>query len=244
MYCRSSNIEGEVIVPLNRMIVRFFCGRIGQSSYFVNGAVLATRKRAKRTYDAEGTRQRILAVAADHFQSHGYHATSMHDIMDAAHVPGGSVYYHFPTKKSLGLAVIREAVHQSIEETWITPIRQAPCAKDGVSAVFDAVATQIERDGRGVTGCPLNNLAIELSLVDPEFQAALRGVFDAWTKALAECIQRDVDTNKLSGVDSAEAATAIVAGFSGAMALAKARQVSEPIRVCARAIARLLAPAA
>jgi AcrR family transcriptional regulator len=163
----------------------------------------------------------------------------MHDIMQLAGVPGGSMYYHFPTKKSLGLAVIREAVAQSIEETWIVPVRAASSAKDGVLKVFSAVADQIERDRRGVSGCPLNNLTIELSLADAEFQSALREVFDAWTSAIAERIRRDIHDRKVRGIDANETAVAIVASFSGAMALAKAAQRAGPIKTCARQVGHL-----
>lgn len=180
-----------------------------------------------------------MSVAAEQFQTRGYHATSMHDIMQLAGVPGGSMYYHFPTKKSLGLAVIREAVAQSIEETWIVPVRAASSAKDGVLKVFSAVADQIERDRRGVSGCPLNNLTIELSLADAEFQSALREVFDAWTSAIAERIRRDIHDRKVRGIDANETAVAIVASFSGAMALAKAAQRAGPIKTCARQVGHL-----
>ena len=180
-----------------------------------------------------------MRVASDQFQARGYHATSMHDIMHQANVPGGSVYYHFPTKKSLGLAVIREAVALSIEETWIVPIRTAKSAKEGVLNIFAAVADQIESDGRGVSGCPLNNLTIELSLADREFQSALRGVFDSWTSAIANRIRQDVRGRTLQSIDPNETAVAIVASFSGAMALAKASQDAGPIRTCARKIGRL-----
>ena len=194
----------------------------------------------KRAYDPKATRQRILNVAAEQFQKRGYHATSMHDIMQMANVPGGSVYYHFPTKKSLGLAVIREAVAESIQETWIEPMRAASSARTGVLKVFAAVADQIERDGRGVTGCPLNNLTIELSLADDEFQTALREVFDSWTSAVAARIREDIRERKLQGIDPNETALAIVASFSGAMALAKASQSAAPIQACARKVAPLL----
>lgn len=177
-----------------------------------------------------------MRVASEQFQARGYHATSMHDIMRLAGAPGGSVYYHFPTKKSLGLAVIREAVAEAIEETWIIPLRAARSAKKGVLGVFAAVASQIERDGRGVSGCPLNNLTIELSLADPDFQSALREVFDSWTSAVAMRIRQDTSDRTTRGTDAEETAVAIVASFSGAMALAKATQSAGPIRTCAKKV--------
>lgn len=196
----------------------------------------------KRTYDPQRTRRRILDVAAERFQSRGYHATSMHEIMQLAGVPGGSVYHYFPTKKSLGLAVIDEDVAASVEQTWMQPVREAPSAREGIARVFQGVADQIERDGRGVTGCPVNNLTLELALTDPDFQSSLRGIFEAWTAVIADRIRADLKSGILSGVDPDETAVAIVANFSGAMALAKASQSAGAIRACAKQTLRLLDP--
>ena len=73
------------------------------------------KKTAKRTNDPEGMRRRILDVAAESFQSRGYEATSIHDLVREAQTTGGALHHHFPTKKSLGLGVIRERVAPAVE---------------------------------------------------------------------------------------------------------------------------------
>lgn len=195
--------------------------------------------RRRRAYDPQGTRQRILDVAARAFQTQGYHATSMHDVMRLADAPGGSVYHHFPTKKQLGLAVIAECVRADVIRTWVEPLESAAIARAGVLAVFDAVARDIEARGAGVVGCPVTNLALELSLVDPDFQHALHEIFTEWGNAVERRLRADLDAGRLDG-DPKSLATAIVASFSGAMSLAKATQSVEPIRLCAGQIERLM----
>jgi TetR/AcrR family transcriptional repressor of nem operon len=197
-----------------------------------------TDSSTKRAYDPEGTRGRILDAAADEFQNRGYHATSMHDIMRIAGVPGGSVYHYFPTKKSLALAVIKERVAANLAETWIEPLRKASSASKGILAVFDAVANNAGH--RAVLGCPVNNLALELSLIDPDFRGALRTVFDTWERAIAERLCDELATRKRGKADSAGLATLVVAIFSGAMSLAKAAQSTAPLRACRRELVRLL----
>src|SRR6266536_2942412 len=95
--------------------------------------------RKRRVNDPEALRARILDVAADAFQSRGYNGTSMHDIVRAARATGGATYHHFPTKKALGVAVIRERVARAVEETWIQPMRTARSTLDGVLTVFAEV---------------------------------------------------------------------------------------------------------
>jgi AcrR family transcriptional regulator len=204
----------------------------------VRGDMQPSKERTKRAYDPEATRGRILDAAANEFQQRGYHATSMHDVMRVAGVPGGSVYHYFPTKKSLGLAVIRERVAANVAQTWIEPVRRASSASQGILAVFDAVAKGIGK--HAVLGCPVNNLALELSLADPDFQHALRAVFDTWEKAIADRLREEPATHKAKSGDAAAVATLVVAIFSGAMSLAKATQSSEPLRTCRRELIRLL----
>jgi len=195
--------------------------------------------RQKRSYDPEGMRRRLLDVAAEVFQSRGYQATGMHELMREAGVTGGALYHHFPTKKALGLAVIRDRVAGEVEETWIEPVRSAPDAIDGIAGVFDRIAAGLRRRG-AVSGCPLNNLALELSLADPEFRMAMQAVFEAWRAALAVRLRADQAAGRLAEADADDLAAFIIAAYSGAMAQAKAQQDAAPLEACARQLKRHL----
>lgn len=197
--------------------------------------------RRGRSNDPEAMRRRILDVATAAFQTRGYHSTSTHDIMREAGVTGGALHHHFPTKKVLGLAVIRDRVAQAVEETWIEPIRSAPTAAAGIRNVFQQIAATIDARGT-VLGCPLNNLALELSLADPEFQHAVEAVFERWRTAIAEKLRADQAAGALKKVDPEDLATFIVAAYSGAMAMAKAKQSSEPLGTCAQQLAAFVQP--
>ncbi|WP_181165686.1 TetR/AcrR family transcriptional regulator [Mesorhizobium sp. B2-4-12] len=180
-------------------------------------------------------RRKMLDVAEESFQVRGYHASSLADLMAAAGVSGGALHHHFPTKKALALAVIDERVAAAVEETWIAPVRAAASARDGVRAVFEAVAAELERQGF-VRGCPLNNLAHELSLANPDFRAALAGIFAAWRQALADKIRADQQEGREQGTDPQRFAALAVATYSGAMSMAKAMQDTAVLRDCLAAL--------
>jgi AcrR family transcriptional regulator len=202
---------------------------------------MAAPRAGRRSNDPEAMRRRLLDVAAAAFQARGYHATSTHDIMRAAGVTGGALHHHFPTKKTLGLAVIRDRVAPAVEASWLEPIRTAPTAAAGIAQVFEQLAATIDARG-SVLGCPLNNLALELSLADPEFQRAMQAVFERWQAAIAAKLRADQAAGAL-GTDNPEGLAAlIVAACSGAMAMAKAKQSSAPLRACAQQLAALVQP--
>jgi AcrR family transcriptional regulator len=193
----------------------------------------------RRTNDPEAMRGRVLDAAAAAFQARGYHATSTHDIMRAAGVTGGALHHHFPTKKALGLAVIRDRIAPAVEETWIEPVIAAPTAAAGIRKVLADLAATIDARG-AVFGCPLNNLTLELSLADPEFQHAFQTVFDRWRSAITQKLRADQAAGGLRKVDPEGLGGFIVAACSGAMAMAKAKQNSEPLGTCAQHLAALM----
>jgi len=193
------------------------------------------RRPRKRINDPQGMRKRVLDVAEGAFQVRGYHASSLGDLMTAAGVTGGALHHHFPTKKALAMAVIEERVAAAVEQTWIVPVLAAASAREGVRAVFEAVAAELEQQGF-VRGCPLNNLAHELSLADPDFRTALAGIFSAWRQAIADKIATDQQTGREQGTDPRRFAALTVATYSGAMSMAKTAQDAGVLRECLAAL--------
>jgi AcrR family transcriptional regulator len=193
------------------------------------------QRRPKRTNNPEGMRRRVLDVAEESFQARGYHASSLGDLMTAAGVTGGALHHHFPTKKALALAVIEERVAAAVKDTWVAPVRAAGSAREGIQVVFESVARELEQQGF-VRGCPLNNLAHELSLADPDFRVALAGIFSAWRQAIADKIRADQHAGREQGTDPQRFAALTVAAYSGAMSMAKTAQDAGVLRDCLAAL--------
>jgi AcrR family transcriptional regulator len=184
-----------------------------------------------RTNDPEGTRSRVLDVAAASFQRHGYSGTSMHDIVRDAKISGGALAHHFPTKKAVALAVIAERVSAEIGSTWIDKVEAAPSVADGIVQVFEDVIAQLEASTR-ITGCPLNNLALELSLADKDFRGAIAREYDGWRNAIERRLEIEMRSGRATYAagDAAGFATCVVALFSGAISIAKAEQRTTALR--------------
>ncbi|RDI58630.1 TetR/AcrR family transcriptional regulator [Microvirga subterranea] len=200
-----------------------------------------TRAARVRTNDPGGLRRRLVDAAFEAFATRGYHATSVHDLKRAAGATGGALAHHFPSKKDLGLAVLQDRVADAVEETWIRPVLSARTAADGISAVFTRIADELDRQGC-VSGCPLSNLALELSRHDDDFRRLIDAVFVRWRAAVAEKIRTDQEAGLLEGLDPEAFATLVVASYSGAMAMAKAAQDAQALRICAEELSRAMQP--
>ena len=185
-----------------------------------------------RTNDPAGVRKRILDATADAFQKRGYHATSTHDIVRAAGVTAGALHHHFPTKKALALDVIEERVAQAVDKHWLEPVRSARGAEQGIRTAFEQIASALDRS-RTILGCPLNNLALELCAADSEFREAIEKIFENWRKVIADKLRADF----AAAFDADALASFVIASYSGAIAQAKAKQSTAPLRTCAAQLA-------
>lgn len=195
----------------------------------------ARERRRIRANDPVGMRNRVLDAAASSFQANGYAGTGMQDLARGAAISAGALYHHFPTKRDLALAVVAERVSAEIASTWIAAVADAPSAAQGVVSVFEDVAAALDRRG-AVSGCPLGNLALELSLADGGLRAAIEGEYRTWRTAVAERVRRDLADGAAgyAAGDPDGFADLVVALFTGAMAIAKAEQSSTALRACAR----------
>jgi TetR/AcrR family transcriptional regulator, transcriptional repressor for nem operon len=197
---------------------------------------MKSKPRRSRRNDPEGLRARILDEAMRLFQTHGYHATGLRDVMQATGATPGAFHHHFPTKEALALAVIADRVGPAVREAWIDPLRGATPLGEGIRKVFAEIVRGIEQRG-SVAGCPLNNLAMELSFSNPQFRDALQAIFQEWEIALAERIAETQGGARLDRAKRAAAASFVIASYSGAMNLAKTMQSALPLRTAATSLA-------
>lgn len=68
--------------------------------------------------NAKSTREHLINVGLDLMHQHGYQATGLKEILNAADVPKGSFYHHFSSKEDFAAAALenytaREAEHSA-----------------------------------------------------------------------------------------------------------------------------------
>lgn len=80
---------------------------------------------AVRAPRQDNRRQQLLDVAARLFRERGYHVTSMREIAHEVGMLSGSIYYHFPSKEELLLAVYEEGLRHIAERVDAAVARQS-----------------------------------------------------------------------------------------------------------------------
>ncbi len=94
--------------------------------------------------DPDGTRDRILDAALDVFANKGYHSTKMDEIVDQSGTSKGAIYFHFPNKERLFLALVDQFA-DLLERRVKTAIANE---QEGMVRVRIAIETCLDTFGR------------------------------------------------------------------------------------------------
>lgn len=150
------------------------------------------------------TRDRLLKTAFQLFHEQGYHATGVATILREADVNPGSLYHFFASKDELLLHVLEfalgylgPAVMDPAEAATADPMQR-------VSVLLAQYRNRMEaQDCR--MGCPLGNLALEVSDGNPAARALIHrnfenwaGRVEGWLEAAGDRLPRDVDRARLA----------------------------------------------
>lgn len=135
------------------------------------------------------TKSRIVQAAMELFWLKGYGSTSIADILSRSQVNSGSLYYFFPGKQDVLIAVL-EAYRDGIGPMLLEPAWAG--VDDPIERIFALLAAYrraiVETDCE--YGCPIGSLALELHEPDPAVRELLAANFDAWVGAVEQCLNR------------------------------------------------------
>src|SRR5215472_15039556 len=186
--------------------------------------MLRSRDKKRRLRDPERTRQRLLQAGFQEVYRSGFQSASIDTILASANVTKGALYHHFESKEALGHAIVDEVVAIFLRNRWLLPLQRSEDRDpiDALIGIVQAIPAQ-PRDLKG--GCPLVNLAQEMSLLDEEFRKRLEAMFRAWRKAVAMALRSGQSQGTVRrDLVPDEAASFLVAMVEGYEVLAKNAQ--------------------
>jgi TetR/AcrR family transcriptional regulator, transcriptional repressor for nem operon len=175
-----------------------------------------------RSAKGAATRDQILDAASRLIYLRGYHCTSLDDVLRESGIGKGNFYYYFRSKEELGFAIIDRLVHGFAERTLEPAFADAHA--DPVAQIHDFLDRLLEnqRQRKCVGGCPMGNLASELSDVHEGFRQRLAGIFLRWGARLTDALEGGQATGRLRpDLDAAGLAQFVVAALEGAILLTK-----------------------
>ncbi|MBO4204588.1 TetR/AcrR family transcriptional regulator [Micromonospora echinofusca] len=174
---------------------------------------------------ARDTRERIVRVARDLVHGASMAQVSVEEICAAAGVHKGSLYHFFPSKDALGVAVLDAnwaLMRALLEEAFgddVPPLVRIDRFVDGYAGML-----ALMRERMGATpGCPLGNLAAEVSSRDGEMRTRIVRIMDAWARYFVEAVREARGRGDVGpAVDADEVAVHILAHLQGMATMARA----------------------
>lgn len=178
----------------------------------------------------EMTRERILEVARELFNSKGFNATTISDLVAATGMKKGSLYFHFSGKDAIAREVLSEATAEFMDF-----LSTALGGDNPGASLENFFRCALEKHlGTGfVGGCIFGNTALEMSDSNPEFAGAIDKVFDEWISRVAVAVTGAQKNGQLrTDISSGALANHIVATIEGGIMMSRLKKDERPMKEC------------
>ena len=181
--------------------------------------------------NSETTKNRIIQKGAELVYIKGFNNTGIQEVLQAAEVPKGSFYFYFKNKEEFGLTLID---HFS---SFILNIEQkqmrsgAPDPVEGLKNFFNMYISLMKKQNF-TCGCPIGNIAQEMSDLSDPFRNRIADFFDQAKSIIQACIMEAQKTGRVGpDTDPAELSDFIFNSWEGALIDMKVTKSSRPLDV-------------
>lgn len=170
------------------------------------------------------THRRILDTAQSLFETQGYNATGVAEILRVSGANAGSLYHYFSSKEELLLAVLERHVERIDDSVLGAAERRSSSCGGRIAALFDMYRTTL-RDSRFQRGCPVGDLALEVAGISARARRAVAEYFDLWCAGVQRWLEED---GAMSAADAASTARLLLSVVQGALMQARALRSLAP----------------
>jgi TetR/AcrR family transcriptional regulator, transcriptional repressor for nem operon len=183
---------------------------------------------------SSNARERIIESAFSLWFRRSYADVGVSEICADAGVQKGSFYHFFPSKTDLAVAVVEEVERRfrtEIFDTFLDDRGVPPLARlEKLIEHHYAFAVANKEETGHVWGCPIGNLAIEMSTQDEALRERLNVFFADWAAAFSHLLDEAVACGDLPPHDTHAAGLALLAYVQGVTVLVKTGNDPELLR--------------
>ena len=184
------------------------------------------------------TQSHILKESRRLFTVQGFQNTSISQVIVATGVKKGNLYYHFPSKEALGLAVLIDA-----RDEFFTILENSLSGENPMLRILNSCNTILGmmQQSNFVGGCLFGNTALEMTDSNSSFGKVIQEVFLHWTELIEqELLQASKANIPVPPVSPAALATSVVAILEGGIMLSRVYTTRKSLEDCIVIIRTLL----
>ena len=177
----------------------------------------------------EITKEKILKLSGQLFNTQGYKATSLRDITEASGYTKGAIYRHFNSKDELEIETLTHLSHQMFDLVR-DRIKEQKTAGAKLRSILNYFETYISKPPlKG--GCPLMNVAIEADDAHPQLRKRAVLILDTLGDSIATILKNGIRYGQIKrDIDVHYFSTVIIASLEGAIMMSKLRGNDDDIK--------------
>ena len=173
------------------------------------------------------TRGKLVKTAYEQMHKHGFQGMRVDQVLKQTGLKKGGFYHHFSSKTELGYAVVEEEIRALLEAIWINPINSMNNPVTDIPLMIETLddrTTKLMREH----GCPLNNLALEMSNLDEGFRKRIDENFNLWIDALTKKLDEAKNKKYIrQDIDSEVVARFVIAVIEGCISITKVEKTKQ-----------------
>ncbi|HSM55571.1 MAG TPA: TetR/AcrR family transcriptional regulator [Candidatus Sulfomarinibacteraceae bacterium] len=146
--------------------------------------------------EPQSTRDRILDAALNIFSSKGYHDTRLDEIVDASETSKGAIYFHFPNKERLFLALVDQFA-DLLERRVTEAIEQTPPGMGRVRVALETTLDTFSKYRR-----PAKILLVQAVGLGTTFENKRLEINERFADLIATYLQEAVEVGDIEAVDT------------------------------------------
>jgi TetR/AcrR family transcriptional repressor of nem operon len=157
---------------------------------------------------SDRTRQLIIEKAAHLFNTKGYAATSMADIIGATGLAKGGIYGNFKSKEEIAVQAFEWASKKVMDEMTFK-IKAQPTYTGKLEAILQFYRNYtIQSPIEG--GCPILNFSVDCDDTNPELKARVRHAIEGMLGTLVYLVEQGIKKGEFRKDINAELAADII----------------------------------
>ena len=184
--------------------------------------------------DPDATRERILDAALEKFASKGYHDTRMDEIVEESGTSKGAIYFHFPNKERLFLALVDQFA-SLLERHVVEAISQQ---EEGIHRVRAALEACLETFGKYRR--PAKLLLVQAVGLGSSFEKKRLEVTDHFAGLIQTYLNEAIAVGDIESVDTEVVSHAWMGAIYGVVIRWVYSGEPEPARIMAAMLPLLL----
>lgn len=149
----------------------------------------------QKSSDPQGTRERILEAALTVFADKGYHDSRLDEIVDQSDTSKGAIYFHFPNKERLFLALVDQFA-DLLERRVRAAIAGQPAGMARVRVALQETLSTFSRYRR-----PAKIMLVQAVGLGTTVETKRLEVNDRFSRLIGEYLQEAVTVGDIAPVD-------------------------------------------